>query len=156
MARLSGVVLLFGALLGGCDSAQWNNPYPASQQGDNILYSSFSDRPKHLDPVRSYSANEYSFIGQIYGPPLQYQYLKRPFQLVPLTAAKMPQVTYLDAAGRELPADAPVDAITYSVYEIRIRPGVRYQPHPAFARDERGALRYQQLTEEHLADVRAW
>ena len=153
-ARLSGLVLLCGVLLGGCDSAQWNNPYPASQQGENILYSSFSSRPKHLDPVRAYSANEYSFIGQIYEPPLQYHYLKRPFQLVPLTAAQMPELTYLDAAGGQLPADAPVDTVAYSVYEIQIRPGIRYQPHPAFARDPQGALHYQQLGEEELANVR--
>jgi hypothetical protein len=40
-----------------------------------------------------------------------------------------------------VPADAPV-AIAESVYEIRIKPGIRYQPHPAFARDEAGKLLY--------------
>jgi ABC-type transport system substrate-binding protein len=32
--------------------------------------------------------------------------------------------------------------VAKSVVEIRIRPGVRYQPHPAFARDENGEPRY--------------
>ena len=154
MARLTGLVLLYCALVSGCDSAQWNNPYPASQQGGNILYSSFSSRPKHLDPVRAYSTNEFSFIGQIYEPALQYHYLKHPYQLAPLTAAQMPQLTYLDAAGRELPVDTPVETIAYSVYEIQIRPEIHYQPHPAFARDEQGVLHYQQLSEDDLVNVR--
>ena len=142
-----------GLLLSGCKSSEWNNPYPVSQQGENILYSSFSSRPKHLDPVRSYSSNEYAFIGQIYEPPLQYHYLKRPYELIPLTATQMPQVSYLDAAGGLLPPDAPGEKVAYSVYEIQIRPGIRYQPHPAFARNEQGALYYRHLSEAELAGV---
>ena len=76
--------------LAGCGSA-WNDPYPAADRGKNILYSSFAERPKHLDPVQSYSSNECDFIAQIYEPPLQYHYLKRPYALIPLTAAAMPQ-----------------------------------------------------------------
>ncbi len=151
---LSCLLFVFGLLLSGCKSSEWNNPYPAAQEGENILYSSFSARPKHLDPVRSYSSNEYAFIGQIYEPPLQYHYLKRPYELTPLTAMQMPQVTYLDAKGRVLPANAPAEQIAYSVYEIQIRPGIQYQPHPAFARDTQGDLRYLQLSEEDLANVR--
>ena len=85
----------------------WNNPYPRADAEANTLYSSFSERPKHLDPVRSYSSNEYAFIAQIYEPPLQYHYLKRPYQLVPFGAASMPQVTYYDNEGREVSASAP-------------------------------------------------
>ena len=153
MTWLSGLVLLCGLLLSGCKSSEWNNPYPVSQQGENILYSSFSSRPKHLDPVRSYSSNEYAFIGQIYEPPLQYHYLKRPYELIPLTAAQMPEVSYLDAAGHLLPPDAPVEEIAYSVYEIQIRPGIHYQPHPAFARNEQGELYYQHLSEGDLEGI---
>ncbi|MEK6551060.1 MAG: peptide ABC transporter substrate-binding protein, partial [Pseudomonadota bacterium] len=76
--------------------AAWNDPYPAHEQGQNILYTAFRERPKHLDPARSYSSNEYDFIAQIYEPPFQYHYLKRPFQLVPLTASAMPVPVYLD------------------------------------------------------------
>jgi ABC-type transport system substrate-binding protein len=144
---------LSGLLLSGCKKAEWNNPYPVSQQGENIIYSSFQERPKHLDPVRSYSASEYAFIGQIYEPPLQYHYLKRPYELIPLTAAQMPTVNYLDAEGSLLPADTTVEEIAYSVYEIRIRPGIRYQPHPAFARNHRGESEYQHLREEDLEGV---
>ena len=85
-----------------CTDQPWNSPYPAEQAGENILYTSFAERPKHLDPARSYSSNEYSIIGQIYEPPLQYHFLKRPYELEPLTAETMPEVRYLDAAGRVL------------------------------------------------------
>ncbi len=140
-------------LLTGCEMSEWNSPYPASQRGANILYSSFSQRPNHLDPVRAYSSNEYSFIGQIYEPPLQYHYLKRPYQLIPLTAERMPQIRYLDAQGQQLPADAPAEAIAFSIYEIHIQPGIRYQPHPAFARDAEGRPRYFDLTGEELESI---
>jgi len=59
---------------------------PAAEAHANVLYSAFRERPKHLDPARSYSSNEYEFIAQIYEPPFQYHYLKRPFTLEPLTA----------------------------------------------------------------------
>ena len=150
---LTGLLFCCVVLLAGCEWSQWNNPYPVSQRGKNILYSSFSDRPKHLDPVRSYSSNEYAFIGQIYEPPLQYHYLKRPYQLIPLTATQMPEVHYLDAAGQRLPPNAPASDIAFSIYEIRIRPGIQYQPHPAFARDEQDKLRYEALSDEKLARI---
>lgn len=152
VAGMIVVLLSLTLLLGGCDGL-WNNPYPASESGENILYSSFSERPKHLDPVQSYSSNEYQFLGQIYEPPLQYHYLKRPYELEPLTATQMPAITYLDADGNKLPADAPQEAVANSIYEITIRQGIEYQPHPAFATDERGAPRYLNLTASDLENV---
>ncbi|HET6719977.1 MAG TPA: ABC transporter substrate-binding protein, partial [Rhodocyclaceae bacterium] len=118
-------------LLAACGEV-WNDPYPASQRGANILYSAFSDRPKHLDPAVAYSEDAYDFIAQIYEPPLQYHYLKRPYQLIPQTLAAMPSVRVFDAQGRELPADADAARVAKSVYELKLRPGIRYAPHPAF------------------------
>ncbi|MDD5612807.1 MAG: ABC transporter substrate-binding protein, partial [Gallionella sp.] len=46
-----------------------------------------------------------------------------------------------------LPADAPADKIAFSVYEIHIKPGMRYQLHPAFVA---GNL---DLKEADLADI---
>ena len=40
------------------------------------------------------------------------------------------------------PADAPAERIAESVYELKIKPGIRYQPHPAFAVDARGQPLY--------------
>jgi ABC-type transport system substrate-binding protein len=146
--------ILFIALwLGGCGEGNWNNPYPQADSEANTLYSSFEERPKHLDPAVSYSSTEYEFIAQIYTPPLQYHYLKRPYTLIPLAAAKMPAVRYLDAGGRELPASADAADIAFSEYTIEIRPGIRYQPHPAFARDEQGAFLYHALSDEQLDPI---
>jgi oligopeptide transport system substrate-binding protein len=139
-------------LLGGCDGSPWNNPYPASQTGANILYSSFAERPKHLDPVQSYSSNEITFTAQIYEPPLQYHYLKRPYTLISCAAERVPQPQYFDARGGQLPVGAAAGNIAYTVYEIRIKPGIRYQPHPAFARNASGEFVYQNLSERDLAE----
>ena len=135
--------------------ASWNNPYPEEDERKNILYSAFRERPKTFDPARAYSSNEYLFIAQIYEPPFQYHYLERPYTLVPLTAASVPTPVYLDKKGRQLPRNAPVAKIAYSVYEIRIRPGILYQPHPAFARDADGRYLYHELNPQDLDETRA-
>ena len=128
-------------LLAGCGQA-WNDPYPAADAEHNVLYAAFTDRPKHLDPAQSYTEDEITFTGQIYEPPLQYHYLKRPYTLIPATLERVPQPRFLDTQGRELAADAPLDSIAESVYELHLQPGIRYQPHPAFALDERGQPLY--------------
>jgi oligopeptide transport system substrate-binding protein len=151
MGRLAAGVLV--SLLGACEEAPWNDPYPRDQSMGNIVYSAFSERPKHLDPVRSYSSNEYTFIAQIYEPPLQYHFLKRPYELVPLSAVEVPAPTFVDADGKALPADAPVQRIANSEYLIRIRQGILFQPHPAFAKDEDGKYRYLALTESDLGGI---
>lgn len=156
MKRSSVICLsLCLALLGGCSDTPWNNPYPASEAGNNILYSSFSERPKHLDPVQSYSSNEYVFISQIYQPPLQYHYLKRPYELVPFGATEVPVAVFLDAGGRPLPADADAKQVAYSEYVIHVRRGILYQPHPAFARDNAGRPLYQDLGRGDLRGINA-
>ena len=129
MHRLS--ILLPLILLMGCGTA-WNDPYPAAERGRNVLYSAFTDRPKHLDPVQSYSADEITFTAQIYEPPLQYHYLRRPYELIPATATAVPRPRYLDATGKPLPQSADAARIAFTDYVINIKPGIRYQPHPAF------------------------
>ena len=147
--RVWAAVLLV-ASLAACGQV-WNDPYPAEDRGRNILYTSFTERPKHLDPVSSYSENEATFNAQIYEAPLQYHYLKRPYELIPRTAEALPRPKHYDAAGRGV---APGAAnIAYSVYEVRIRPGILYQPHPAFARDESGRLLYHALTRDDLKQI---
>ena len=113
--RIFLILLLF---LAACGEV-WNDPYPASERGRNILYSAFVERPKHLDPVQSYTTDESQFIRQVLEPPLQYHYLKRPYELVPLTAV-------------EVPKPREIEGGKFTVYEIRIRPGIRFQPHPGF------------------------
>ncbi len=149
-AILPAIILI----LSGCGQ-EWNNPYPAAESGKNILYSSFTDRPKHLDPAQSYASDEWEFTSQIYEPPLQYHYLKRPYELIPQTAAAMPRPRYFDSGNRELAAGTPAERIAYSEYEIRIRPGILYQPHPAFAKDEHGRPLYLELSEGEIGKKHA-
>lgn len=101
-----------------------NNPYPNEKPNNNALYSVFTERPKHLDPALSFNENEAVIVCQVYEPPLQYAYLTRPFTLVPLSAAEMPTVRTETVNGK-----------TVSTYTINIKPGIYYQPHPAFAKD---------------------
>ena len=112
------IFLIFLLFLSGCGEV-WNDPYPAAERGKNILYSSFAERPKHLDPVQSYTEDEARFTQQVYEPPLQYHYLKRPYELIPLSALEVPKPRVLEGGK-------------FTAYEVRIRPGIRYQPHPAF------------------------
>ena len=147
--RLS-VFLLLALFLGACSEGLWNNPYSNNMDQGKTLYSSFSMRPKHLDPAKSYSSNEYVFIAQIYEPPYQYHYLKRPYELVPATAASMPGLQYFDMYGAELNSPEGAD---YSVYTIRIQPNISYQPHPALAKDLMGQYIYHNLDADSLKGV---
>ncbi|MBT12725.1 MAG: hypothetical protein CMI02_11915, partial [Oceanospirillaceae bacterium] len=131
---------LVAALVSGCGDQAWNNPHPSSESGQNIIYSAFSERPKHLDPARSYSSDEARFIDNIYEPPLEYHYLKRPYELVPSTLTQMPVIEYSNREGQPVAEDSP--DVAYSTYHFELRPGIRYQPHPAFAKDADGQFIY--------------
>ena len=132
-------------------AAVWNSPHDEAKVRSNTLFSAFSSLPKRLDPVISYNANEWAFIGQIYEPPLQYNYLKRPYVLEPLTLTQMPQVRYLDENGMQVEENS--SSVAYTEYMLKLREDVRYQNHPSFARNEKGELLYGHLGEEDLASV---
>jgi len=144
--RLAAVVALAG--LAACGVV--NAPVSREELERNILFSSYQETPKHLDSAASYSNNETPWTYAIYEPPLRYHYLKRPYELIPRTLVEMPATTYLDKDGKTLPADARGADIAESVVELRIRPGILYEPHPAFARDEQGKLLYHSLTPKDL------
>lgn len=122
-----------------------NNPYTEDEGKQAVLYESFSERPKHFDPAVSYNASEYAFIAQIYEPPFQYHYLKRPYQLVPLTAVRMPEVIYLNQQGEKLGDGVNDGDIAFTDYMIELQPGIRYQPHPALAKNAQGDYQYHRL-----------
>jgi oligopeptide transport system substrate-binding protein len=109
------------ALLAGCSGTPWNYPYSTADKDEKVLYSVFTERPKHLDPAQSYTTDEAVFTRQIYEPPLQYHYFKRPYELIPLTATAIPKPRIITKGGQ-----------TFSVYDIHIKAGIHYQPHPAF------------------------
>ncbi|MCA0403226.1 MAG: ABC transporter substrate-binding protein [Proteobacteria bacterium] len=143
-------MLLFLLVTSNIHAKNWvlNDPYSYHEKGGQIFYSSFVEQPKTLDAANSYSSNEYQFTMQIYEPLLQFDYLKRPYQLVPLIATTMPLVRYLNAESKEVSSNST--NIKYSVYKIQIKANVFYQPHPAFAKNNEGQYRYLNLDKDYL------
>src|SRR5581483_3615407 len=64
------------------------------------------------------------------------------------------QPQYFDANGGRLAEDTPAGKVAYTLYDVHIRPGIRYQPHPAFARTRDGRPRYIGLGPGELARYR--
>jgi ABC-type transport system substrate-binding protein len=149
---LAGAVLALAPALSGCN----NNPLPDDVAASNTLVSAFTEKsPRHLDPTASYWNNETPYTYQIYEPLYGYHYLKRPYTLVPKTAVEVVAPRYLDKDGKELPADAPGELVAQSVYDIRIKPGILYQPHPAFAKDAAGRHLYHAMKPGEIGDRRS-
>ncbi len=117
-----------------------------------MLFSAFSSRPKHLDPVISYNANEWSIISQVYEPPLQYHYLKRPYTLEPLTLTEMPTVTFLNQSGEVVSEDS--GEVAFSEYRLQLKPNIYFQPHPAFVKNAQGQPALVPLSSEQLEGIR--
>jgi ABC-type transport system substrate-binding protein len=148
--RVVSLVLL--VVCGACN----NSPHPAGAALENTLFNSFDERsPRYLDPTASYSNNETPYTYSIYEPLYGYHYLKRPYELTPKTAEAVVPPYYLDAAGKRLPMDAPAQQIAESVYDIKIKPGIQYAPHPAFAKDGQGRYVYHHLSREQLGERRS-
>jgi ABC-type transport system substrate-binding protein len=145
--------LALAGLLGGCN----NNPYPSADSARNLLFNSFDERsPRYLDPTASYSNPETVYTFSAYDTLYGYHYLKRPYQLVPKLAEAVTAPYFVDAKGQRLPEDAPVDQVAESVYDIKIKRGAKYAPHPAFARAPGdGPYLYHALTPEQLGDRRS-
>lgn len=139
-------------LLSACDSAQ-NNPHPAGSEASNTLFLPFTGRsPKYLDPASSYSNDESPYTYQVYEPPYGYHYLKRPYELTGRGAREVAPPQYLDKAGKPLPETAPGEQVAQTVYDIHIRPGIQFAPHPAFAKDTQGRFVYHDLKAADVAD----
>ncbi|MBW8893714.1 MAG: peptide ABC transporter substrate-binding protein, partial [Burkholderiales bacterium] len=65
------------------------------------------------------------------------------------------QPYYLDTQGHRLPDDAPDEQIAQAIYDIPIRAGLQWSPHPAFARDAAGHYLYHHLKPGELGDKRS-
>jgi len=138
-------------LLAACN----NNPWSDSAASANTLYTAvIENSPRHLDPTASYWSNETPVTYQVYEPLYGYHYLKRPFQLIPKTAAEVVKPHYLDKDGQPLPDDVLAERVAESVYDIPIKKGIRFQPHPAFATDAQGRHRYHAMKAGELGERR--
>ncbi|MFO1268528.1 MAG: ABC transporter substrate-binding protein [Rubrivivax sp.] len=142
-------------LLAGALAACNNNPWPDADAATNTLFAGVVENsPRHLDPTASYWSNDTTFTYQIYEPPYGYHSLKRPFQLVPKTAAAVVKPHYVDKDGKPLAEDAPADEVAESIYDVPIKPGILFQPHPAFAKDAKGRYVYHAMKAGELGNRR--
>ena len=145
-----GAVIVAGLLV-GCN----NNPWQDDAAASNTLYSAvIENSPRHLDPTASYWSNDTPYTYQIYEPPYAYHYLKRPFQLIPKSAREVVKPYYVDKNGQRLPDDAPAEMVAESIYDVPIKPGILYQPHPALAKDDKGNYVYHAMKPGELGERR--
>ena len=132
-------------LLSGC-SGPWNDPHQEVSDDLTVYNTNFQLPPQHFDPAISYSSDEALLIDQIYEPPLSYHFLKRPYELKPELSETLPDIRYLNADMQ--PTNLDSDDVAFSEYIIRLKPGVVYQPHPAFVKNEQGQFLYHFDSEE--------
>ena len=71
VAALWAVLSCLALLASACS----NDPYPDADRGKRIVYSSFSEAPKTLDPAVSYTTTEHIVTGNVYDSLLAYHYL---------------------------------------------------------------------------------
>ena len=114
------------AALAGCLAALGctNNPYPDTDRDKKVIYSSFPEAPKTLDPAVAYTTAEHVITGNVYDTLLEYDYLARPYRLIAGLAAAVPE-------PRELPEGR-------QAYRFQIRPGILFHADPCFAPNQSG------------------
>ena len=119
-----GMALL--AAFGACMAAAGctNNPYPHADRDKKVLYSSFHEAPKTLDPAVAYTTAEHVITGNVYDTLLEYHYLARPYRLIPGLAVSVPK-------GQDLPDGK-------QTYRFQLRPGVLFHADPCFPADAAG------------------
>ena len=116
------ITLIMGlaAFFAGCG----NTPYPwAETQEDIVYYAAFDGLPRDLDPQRSYTADDGLLLSLCYEGLLQYDYLKRPLELIPELATDVPKPQNLtNSAG----------VITGVLYQFAVQDGVFFIDDPCF------------------------
>jgi ABC-type transport system substrate-binding protein len=133
-----------------------NSPQPDDAAQTNTLFAAFTERsPRYLDPTASYSNNETPITYQVYEPLYGYHYLKRPYTLIPKLAEAVVEPKYFDKTGQPLADDVDPATIAESVYDIPIKKGVMYAPHPAFAKDAQGRHLYHAMQPADVGDRRS-
>lgn len=80
-----------------------------------VLRLSISSEVDSFDPSQAFNDDSLKVLSQVYEPLYQYNYLKRPYEVIPLLAQGMPTVS---SNGL--------------VYTVKIKNNIRYHNHPAF------------------------
>ena len=96
-----------------------NEPYPDADRSRKVLYSSYSDPPKTLDPAVAYTTAEHVITGNVYDTLLEYHYLHRPYRLIAGLATALPEKR-TRADGRQS-------------YLFKLRHGIFFHADPCFA-----------------------
>ena len=123
-----GHVLAVALLLlaGGCS----NSPYRDTGSARQIYYGSIREDPKSLDPSVAYDTLSAMIIDPIYECLFQYAYLKRPYQLEPALAERMPEREVYVYKGEDAEGE-PFEREAYR-YRFFIKKGLRFQDDPCF------------------------
>src|SRR5690242_2622917 len=95
-----------------------NDPYPEADRDKKVIYSSFHEAPKTLDPAVAYTTAEHIITGNVFDTLLEYDYLARPYRLIAGLAVAVP-------APEQLPDGK-------QVYRFRIREGVLFHADACF------------------------
>jgi oligopeptide transport system substrate-binding protein len=114
LAVIKSSSLAVALALAGCS----NNPYPASDRAEKILYSTFSEAPKTLDPAVAYTTASHIITGNVYDTLLEYHFLKRPYELMPALAERLPEAVPHPGGGVS--------------YLFKIRDGILFHSDPCF------------------------
>lgn len=112
---MRALLVAAAVLVAGCT----NNPYPEADAREKVLYASFAEPPKTLDPQVSYTTVDHAITGPVYDKLFEYHYLARPYRLIPGLALEIPEPEVLDG-GRVR-------------YRFRLRAGVWFHDDPCFA-----------------------
>ena len=97
-----------------------NSPWQLSWSGEGTYYTSYTSEIKTLDPAVAYYVHELQILDSIVEMPLGYDYLKRPYELVPMLAESLPKPTYYDADGKQLEGDPSAENVARAEYLVSL------------------------------------
>jgi len=95
-----------------------NNPYPDADADRKILYSQLPEAPRTVDPAVAYSTVDHAVTGPVYDTLLEYHFLKRPYELIPGLAVRVPEAEPRPGGG--------------VAYRFELRPDLRFHEDPCF------------------------
>lgn len=115
MKKLSTILFVIGLSLAGLTYWSWQQ-LALGPVRRSTLRLALDNPVDSLDPAKAYSDDSLILSAQVLEPLYQYHYLKRPYEIHPLLAESLPQ---LEKKGRQV--------------RIKIKKGIFYHDHPAFA-----------------------
>lgn len=130
-----------------------NNPWPKSLQQGNIYFTNLAGDIKTQDPATSFYSHEADIMDLTYESLLTYHFLKRPYELMPALAEKIPEAIYYDTDGNVLPGDPDSNLVKRVEYIIQLKKNIPYQPHPCFVKNTDGSYKYRHLKAQDVAHI---